>query len=134
MIQYLKLLVVFVPKYHWGIKIACNVPFQLKKEKTRQWNQLRNGKRTQQIYEETPKLGFSRLNLLHKFRACFCLFLLKNNTENFIFSYSYMKIVYENVIFTWEYAFAERCCFITFLFDGKFRKYVSMKNENMEIN
>ena len=32
-------------------------------------------------------------------------------------------IIYENFIFTQKYAFAERCCFLTFLFEGKFRKY-----------
>ena len=32
-------------------------------------------------------------------------------------------IVYENFIFKQESAFAERCCFLTFSFEGKFRKY-----------
>ena len=32
-------------------------------------------------------------------------------------------IVYENFIFTQEYAFVERCCFLTFSFEGKIRKY-----------
>ena len=65
-----------------------------------------------------------------------------NTTEDFIFSLKYRQrkvdvntskkllvfitiqaIIYENFIFTQKYAFAERCCFLTFLFEGKFRKY-----------
>ena len=45
-------------------------------------------------------------------------------------------ILYENFIFTQKYAFAERCCFLTFSFEGKLRKYdISVKhtktNENV---
>ena len=32
-------------------------------------------------------------------------------------------IIYENFIFTPEYAFAEKCCFLKFSFEQKFRKY-----------
>ena len=39
-------------------------------------------------------------------------------------------IVYENLIFTQGYAFAEKCYFLKFLFQGKFRKYdISVKRE-----
>ena len=44
-------------------------------------------------------------------------------------------VVYENFIFTQKYAFAERCCFLTFLFEGKFRKYdISVKWKHTETN
>ena len=44
-------------------------------------------------------------------------------------------IVYENFIFTQEYAFAERCCFLTFSFEGKFRKYdISVKRKHTKTN
>ena len=44
-------------------------------------------------------------------------------------------IVYENFIFTREYAFAERCCFLTFSFEGKFRKYyISVKRKQTKTN
>ena len=33
MFQCLKLLVLYVPKYHWGIQTICNVLLQLDKEK-----------------------------------------------------------------------------------------------------
>ena len=78
-----------------------------------------------------------------------------NTTEDFIFSLKYRQrkvdvntskkllvfitiqaIIYENFIFTQKYAFAERCCFLTFSFEGKLRKYdISVKhtktNENV---
>ena len=80
-----------------------------------------------------------------------------NTTEDFIFSLKYRQrkvdvntskkllvfitiqaIIYENFIFTQKYAFAERCCFLTFSFEGNVRKYdISVKrkytktNENM---
>ena len=70
-----------------------------------------------------------------------------NTTEGFIFSLKYRQrkvdvntskkllvfitiqaIIYENFIFTQKYAFAERCCFLTFSFEGKLRKYdISVK-------
>ena len=80
-----------------------------------------------------------------------------NMTEIFIFSLKYhprkvaknplfslqydMKIsslhpaiVYENFIFTHKYAFAE-CCFLTFSFEGKLRKYdSSVKRKHMKTN
>ena len=44
-------------------------------------------------------------------------------------------IVYENFIFTREYTFAERCCFLTFSFEGKFRKYyISVKRKQTKTN
>ena len=44
-------------------------------------------------------------------------------------------IVYENFIFTQEYTFAERCCFLTFSFEGKFRKYdISVKRKHTKTN
>ena len=44
-------------------------------------------------------------------------------------------VVYENFIFTQKYAFAERCCFLTFSFEGKFRKYdISVKRKHTETN
>ena len=39
--------------------------------------------------------------------------------------------VYENFMFTQKYAFAEGCCFLTFSFEGKFRKYdISVKRKH----
>ena len=44
-------------------------------------------------------------------------------------------VVYENFIFTQKYAFAERCCFLTFSFEGKLRKYdISVKRKNTKTN
>ena len=44
-------------------------------------------------------------------------------------------IVYENFIFTQEYTFAERYCFLTFLFEEKFRKYdISVKRKHTKTN
>ena len=44
-------------------------------------------------------------------------------------------ILYENFIFTQKYAFAERCCFLTFSFEGKLRKYdISVKREHTKTN
>ena len=44
-------------------------------------------------------------------------------------------IVYKNFIFTQEYAFAERCCFLTFSFEGKFRKFdISVKRKLTKTN
>ena len=47
-------------------------------------------------------------------------------------------IIYENFIFAQKYALVERCCFLTFSFEGNIRKYdISVKrkytktNENM---
>ena len=86
-----------------------------------------------------------------------------NNTENFIFSLKYRQrkvdlnanekslffvtiygiylsslrpaIVCEHFIFTQEYAFAKRWCFVTFLFEGKFRKYdISVKRKHTKTN
>ena len=38
-------------------------------------------------------------------------------------------------MFTQEYAFAERCCFLRFLFEGKFRKYdISVKRRHTKTN
>ena len=89
--------------------------------------------------------------------ACFCC----NTTENFIFLLKYRQgkvdlntskkslvfvtirhkiylraaVVYENFIFTQKYAFAERCCFLTFSFEGKLRKYdISVKRKNTKTN
>ena len=46
-----------------------------------------------------------------------------------------IAIVYEDFMFTQEYAFAERCCFVTFLFEGKFRKYdISVKQKHTKTN
>ena len=87
--------------------------------------------------------------------ACFCC----NATKNFIFSLMYHQqkfdlntnkkslvfvmirhkkfylyvqlIIYKNFIFTQKYAFAERCCFLTFSFEGKLRKYdISVKQKH----
>ena len=44
-------------------------------------------------------------------------------------------VVYENFIFTQKYAFAERCCFLTFSFEGKLRKYdISVKRKHTKTN
>ena len=44
-------------------------------------------------------------------------------------------ILYENFIFTQKYAFAERCCFLTFSFEGKLRKYdISVKRKHTKTN
>ena len=44
-------------------------------------------------------------------------------------------IVYENFIFTQEYAFVERCYFLTFSFEGKFRNYdISVKGKPTKTN
>ena len=44
-------------------------------------------------------------------------------------------IVYENFIFTQKYPFAERCCFLTFSFGGKLRKYdISVKRKHTKTN
>ena len=38
-------------------------------------------------------------------------------------------------MFTQEYAFVERCCFLRFLFQGKFRKYdISVKRKHTKTN
>ena len=86
-----------------------------------------------------------------------------NMTENFVFSLKYRQrkvelntskkiacfrynttqkisslrpaIIYENFIFTQKYAFAERCCFLTFSFEEKFRKhYISVKRKHTKTN
>ena len=83
--------------------------------------------------------------------ACFCcnatenfIFLLKycpqkvdlNNSkkslifvtvgQGFMFTPSYLI---QNFMFAQKYALAERCCFLTFSFEGKFRKYdISISN------
>ena len=86
-----------------------------------------------------------------------------NMTENFVFSLKYRQrkvvlntskkiacfrynrtqkisslrpaIIYENFIFTQKYAFAERCCFLTFSFEGKLRKYdISVKRKHTKTN
>ena len=89
--------------------------------------------------------------------ACFCC----NTTENFIFSLKYRQrkvdlntskkslvfvtirqisslcpaIIYKNVIFKQNYAFAERYCFLTFSFEGKLRKDdISVKRKHMKTN
>ena len=90
------------------------------------------------------------------------LFSLEFDLENFIFSLKYhqrkvdrntskksivfvtilhrnfhlcVAIIYENFIFTQEYAFAERCWSLTFLFEGKFRKYdISVKRKHTKTN
>ena len=90
--------------------------------------------------------------------ACFWC----NATENFIYSLTYRQqqvdlntskislvfvtirqyisssrpgIVYENFIFTQKYALAERCCFLTFSFEGKLRKYdISMERKHTKTN
>ena len=33
-----------------------------------------------------------------------------------------------------KYAFEERCCFLTFSFEGKFRKYISVKRKHTKTN
>ena len=44
-------------------------------------------------------------------------------------------VVYENFIFTQKYAFAERCCFLTFSFEGKLIKYdISVKRKHTKTN
>ena len=44
-------------------------------------------------------------------------------------------IVYENFIFSQKCAFAERCCFLTFSFEGKLRKYdISVKQKHTKTN
>ena len=77
-----------------------------------------------------------------------------NTTKDFIFSLKYCQrkvdvntskkslvfitiqaIIYENFIFTQKYAFAERCCFLTFSFEGKLRKYdISVKRKHTKTN
>ena len=47
----------------------------------------------------------------------------------------YVSYRIQNFIFTHKYAFAEWCCFLTFLFEGKFRKYdISVKWKHTETN
>ena len=61
--------------------------------------------------------------------ACF-----RNKTTQKISSLR-TAIVYKNFIFTQEYAFAERCCFLIFSFEGKFRKYdISVKRKHTKNN
>ena len=44
-------------------------------------------------------------------------------------------IVYKNFRFTQKDAFAERCCFLTFSFEGKLRKYdISVKRKHTKTN
>ena len=44
-------------------------------------------------------------------------------------------IVYENFMFTRKYAFTKRCCFLTFSFEGKLRKYdIFGKRKHTKIN
>ena len=44
-------------------------------------------------------------------------------------------VVYENFIFTQKYAFAERCCFLRFSFEGKLKKYdISVKRKHTKTN
>ena len=86
------------------------------------------------------------------------LFSLQYDIENFFFSLKYRQrkvdlntgekslvfvttrhlyvvIVYKNLIFMRGYAFAERFCFLTFSFEGKFRKYhISMKRMHAKTN
>ena len=90
--------------------------------------------------------------------ACFCC----NTTENLIFFLIYCQrnvdlntskkslifvtirqkilslypaILYEIFIFTQKYAFAERRCFLTFLIEGKLRKYdISVKRKHTKTN
>ena len=91
------------------------------------------------------------------------LFSLQYDVENFIFSlkyrqrkvglntsekslvfvtirhrkfHLYVQLPYTKIfIFTQEYAFAERCCFLTFSFEGKFRKYdISVKRKHAKTN
>ena len=90
--------------------------------------------------------------------ACFCC----NTTENLIFLFIYLQrkadlstsekslvfvtiqhntytirpaIIYESFTFKQKYAFAERCCFLTFSFKGKLRKYdISVKRKHTKTN
>ena len=74
-----------------------------------------------------------------------------NKTENFMFSLKYRQrkvdlntseksslrpaILCGNFIFTEEYVFEERCCFLTFSFEGKLRKHdISVKRKNTKTN
>ena len=86
-----------------------------------------------------------------------------NTTENFIFLLKYRQrnvdlstskkllvfvsirhtkmsslhpaIIYEKFIFTQKYALAERCCFLTFSFEGNIRKYdISVKRKHTKTN
>ena len=78
-----------------------------------------------------------------------------NTTENFIFLLKYRQrkvdlntskkslvfvtvrpaIINKNFIFTQKHAFAERCCFLTFSFEGKLRKYyISVKRKHTKTN
>ena len=55
---------------------------------------------------------------------------------NTIWKISYLRTaaVYENFIFTQKYAFTERCCFLTFSFERKFRKYdISVKQTKIKL-
>ena len=55
-----------------------------------------------------------------------------NTTENCIL---HTAIVNGNFIFTQECAFAERCCFLTFSFERKFRTYdISVKRKHRKTN
>ena len=46
-----------------------------------------------------------------------------------------LAIIYENFIFMQKYTFAERCCFLTFSFEGKLRKYgISVKRKHTKTN
>ena len=49
--------------------------------------------------------------------------------------YLRLAIVYENFIFTQKYAFAERCCFLRFSFEGKLKQYdISVKRKHTKTN
>ena len=60
------------------------------------------------------------------------LFSLQYDIENFIFTSCYRLWSF---IFTQKYAFADRCCFVTFSFEGKSRKYdISAKRKHTKTN
>ena len=91
-----------------------------------------------------------------------CLFSQQYNVKHFLFLFKYHQqkvelntskklfvfvskwqkssslrttIVYKNFVFTWEYTFAERCCFLTFTFEGMFSKYgISVKRKHAKTN
>ena len=88
--------------------------------------------------EMRQKITSFRLNIINKkltkIPAKNHLFLLQYDIDLRISSLR-QAIIHENFIFTQKYAFVERCCFPTFSFEGKLRKYdISMKRKHTKTN
>ena len=73
----------------------------------------------------------------------FCLSIVNEKltyipAKNYLFSLQYEisslrpAIIYENFMFTQKHAFTERCCFLTFSFEAKLRKYNISVTETYE--